>query len=189
MLICFLVTGIWAGSIGTLIVQDHPEFRQTAEAQIDAAGRLFNRNKNEPNRTQPYDSQTAPPLDGTQEPDAEPVPEGMAFPAPSTPPVPPVNVTPPVAEDPPAADPTSPTDMLNGVLGSLTKLFNGEGNFSDIMNIAIAAFAIFGGGSTLGSDGFFKIILGLFSKKASFNDILKDRIDPPTRGRRRRRNR
>lgn len=195
LLFCFLLAGIWCGSVVTYTVTETDVIR-TAEVQLtDTAGRFFNRNRDDqPKRTQPYDSESAPPLNGTpgvEVPPAadEPVPDGMAFPAPSTPTTPPTVVTPPNVAVPPAADPTSPTDMLNGVLGSVTKLFNGDGNFSDILNIAMAAFALFGGSQMAGSDSLFKIILGLFSKKANFNAILKDRVDPPAGGRRRRRNR
>ena len=177
LLFCFLLAGVWAGSVVTYTVNKSPNFRSTAEVTLDAAGRIFNRKGNKGDGggdTTPYDEKTAPPLGEA----APPIPEGMTFPAPTLEDV--------IADAPPAAaEPTAPTDMISGVLGSFTKLFGGEGNFSDILNIGMAVFALFGGAQLGGSDTLFKVILGLFSKKANFHAILEDTIDPPTPNRRR----
>lgn len=79
------------------------------------------------------------------------------------------------------------TDQVQGVFQSISKLFSGEGSMTDIISIVTVVLALFGGGTTFGSDGFFKLILGLFSGKANFKTILKERVADEGKPRRRRR--
>jgi len=134
-------------------------------------------------RSTPYTEGTAPDLGTPEGPPAEELLDDngkFQFPQP---------VVPPVAaqEPPPPTQPGGPDNEIDDVLGAITRLFNGSGDFQDIMKLVIFGFALFGGGKTLGSDGFFKIILGLFSGKASFRTILEERLEPVENPRRRRR--
>lgn len=207
MLFCFALAGLWAGSVVTYtVVSINPDVMQTAEVNLtqeENSGRFFNRDGTP--RTTPYDPGTAPPFierDGTVRPGVEDVvPGDFEFPepiitiTPATPVVPPVVEAPvveaPAVDESPVVDePETPqTDIFSGAFSALQRLFNGEGNFSDIINIAIAAFAIFGGAQFGSSDMLFKVVLGLFSKKGNFNDILEARLGPATTRRSRRRSR
>ena len=189
-LISFSTAGFWAGAIVVfLVIPSEPRLLQTAEVHRstvsdsedteEARRRLFNfrgPNNKEPDRSTPYEEETAPKFQ-----ESPGIPTSPIFQFPSV-----VN---PVGPPPEGVGPVpvteSATNQITGVFKSLIALFNGEGNFGDIVKLAITAFALFGGGSTIASDGFFKIILGLFSKKASFNDILNDAQKPPRRARRR----
>ena len=240
MLSCFLMAGIWAGSIVTYLstcgADDNvPTADVLLEDEQLARPRLFNRAE-EP-RTQPYDEQNAPPL-VTEQPEefifAEPVspmttPEVAPSPPSAPVPVAPTGNTPlqdilvPLINELAAPDapdgepnkrrqsilnvltplitqlvpqvpeviPTTPpienTNPISGAFGSLQNLFNGDGNFGDIIKIAIAAFAIFGGAQFGGSDMLFKVILGMFAGKKNFNAILENRVKSSSGGRRRRR--
>ena len=179
MLFCFVIAGLWAGSIGTYIATENSGL-QTADVELtqEAAGRFFDRK--EGGDTEPYVQGTAPPL-GKQ----APLPEGIVFPTPDVPdtaplPISPGTATPPVFSPPIAVTPPDAAvgeeNPITAALGSLQKLFAGEGDFSDIMKVAMAAFAAFGGAQLGGSDILFKTILGLFSKKSNFNAILEDKL-------------
>ena len=195
LLFCAALAGLWAGSIVTYTVMSiNPAPMHTAEVVLteqDSAGRIFNRDKVP--RTTPYDPDTAPPfidksIDVEITPAEEVIPGDFEFPTPVVPVAPsaPAVPTAPVVPDTPEV---SPTDAITGVFGSLQRLFSGEGNFTDIINIAIAAFAIFGGAQFGSSDMLFKAILSLFSKKGNFNDILEARLSPNAGRRSRRRSR
>lgn len=187
-LVSFALAGLWAGSIVLFLVVPSPvEVYRTAEIHRsletdtvdaeEARRRLFDRqgNKRE-KRTTPYEEKTAPQFEQTPGVDSEDGP-GFQFPSVNTP-----------AGDAPVetvGETESATDQITGVFDSLKALLNGEGNFGDIVKIAITAFALFGGGSTIASDGFFKIILSLFSGKASYNEILNKSQKPSRRARRR----
>lgn len=189
MLSCFLIAGMWAGGIATYLAMSN-DYQQTAEVTLDSSGnvameaqiRLRDRLRgggDQSPRTQPYEE--APQL-------VDPSLEGFQF---AQPVVPVVDqpVTPPVVAAPVVTptEPTEPDNPITGALGSLQKLFQGEGNLMDIITIAIAAFAIFGGAQFGGSDLLFKTILGMFGGKANFNDILENKLD--SRGSRRRKRR
>ena len=176
MLSCFLVAGFWLGSIVTYMVSDvdiqcpvvHDSIADL-DPDIQARPRLFNRGQ-KPDSTQgndgevkPYDEATAPPL-GFEFPE----PEGPVAPAPAPEVTP--EVTPEVVEPEPSK---SPFSQITDVFGSLSRLFNGEGDFSDIINIGLFALMIYGGFGLGGSDSALKLILGLFSKKGNFGEILE----------------
>jgi hypothetical protein len=79
-------------------------------------------------------------------------------------------VTPEVTPEEPK---DSPFSQFTDVFGSISKLFNGEGDFSDIIKIGMFALMIYGGFGMGGSDTALKLILGLFSKKGNFGEILE----------------
>lgn len=182
LLICFVLAGGWAGSVASYTLYDRTQPTQTAEHKLDGieTGIFFNRGEKQEKRTQPYTDPSTPKFE------TPPVPEGLEFPAPAGPEPtiediigdkPPVVVAPPVVETPEKQGDSNP---ISSALGSLTKLFNGEADFSDIINLAVAAFTIFGGAQLGGSDILFKTVLGLFSKKTNFYAILKENVDLDT---------
>jgi len=196
MLSCFLVAGLWAGSIVTYttISSANPEVSRTADIVLaeltEPVARFGDRLRgiggNEPDRTQPY-VDPAPTIEDIIGGPA-PVPEDFQFPTPVTEaaPAPAPVVERPLlgllegflqSQTPDGATPGTGDNPVTGALGSLTNLFQGSGDFSDIIKLVIMGFAIFGGGQFLGSDMLFTTILGLFSKKARFNEITEDRIN------------
>lgn len=171
--IAIVLASVWAGSLVSYIIlvniQKTAEVRaDSGDAQTDAARRrLFRRDKEE-KRTIPYDEKTAPELkDGEVAP---PAAEGEDFQF-ATP-----NSPLDEADALLAEIPAEPAGEITGILDAIKKLINGEGGFQDIIKIGIAAFALFGGSKMGSSDMLFKVILGLFSKKANYNAILKDEV-------------
>ncbi len=189
--ICFVLAILWAGTILNYTATAKPKTTAelhrttldgtafTAESTADPAA-FGDRLRRKP-RTEPYVEQQAPPLDGA------PTPPGEDFKfqfAPVTPPAyaPDEGVPPPTA-----AAPAEPEGQVQGILSAIKSLFAGEGDFEDIIKIGMTIFALFGGAQFGSSDILFKTILGAFSQKASFNDILEDRLRKS--GRRSRRSR
>ena len=193
---CFLMAGLWAGAISTYLALDPGRhISHTAEVtgfvgRVEAARQkfFFKKSEDRSEDSTPYDEKTAPDLGKAPET------EGFEFAAPVGPPeaekeTPPAVVAPPVVVAPLAAEAgteAGPLESINGALGSLQKLFAGDGSFKDVIEIAVAAFAVFGGVQFGSSDMLFKFVLGLFSKKGNFNAILEDKIGA-TGGRRARR--
>lgn len=198
MLCCFLVAGLWAGSIVTYTTLNsaNPEVVRTADIVLtelsEPAARFGDRLRgmrgdNEP-RTQPY-VEPDPTIEDIIGGPA-PVPDEFQFPTPVT------EATPEPKSDRPllnllegfikqqidGATPgdgtpgATPTNPITKALGSLSRVLSGDGDMSDIITLVIAGFAIFGGGQFLGSDMLLTTILGLFSKKARFNEIAEDRV-------------
>lgn len=206
MLGCFLVAGLWAGTIVTYmtISSANPDVTRTADillAEVTEPAARFGdrlrgiRGDNSP-RTQPYVDPPQP--DPTIEDiigSPAPVPDEFQFPAPvtetpeATPaPAPTIESDRPLLKllegfiksqtdpSPGVTEPDASENPITGALGSLSRLFSGEGDFGDILKLVIMGFAIFGGAQFGGSDILFTTILGLFSKKARFNDIVEDRV-------------
>ncbi len=175
VLFCFLIAGVWAGSIVTYAVVSQSEKGSTAELyltdnqvadnQAAFGDRLRNRKKkNRDQDTEPYVEETAPKLNAEQESPGTDFQFKFAE-----------AVAPDEAKE--STDKSSePANDIEATLDSVQRLFSGEGSFQDIIKIGIAAFALFGGTQFGASDGLFKIILSLFSKKANFNAILEEKL-------------
>lgn len=200
MLGCFLVAGLWAGTIVTYttLSSANPEVSRTADvilAEITEPAARFGdrlrglRPDSEP-RTQPYVEPDPTIEDIIGSP--APVPEDFQFPTPVTEAAPAPEQERPLLkllegflqgqiDQAPGATPgdapdAGSTNQITGALGSLSNLLSGEGDFSDVIKLVIMGFAIFGGGQFLGSDMLLTTILGLFSKKARFNEIAEERV-------------
>ena len=174
---CFILAGVWAGGIASFLALDtrHGVLR-TADIQgimstgeevsnsLDAARRrfLFRQDEAEEKRTDPVDEGGAPDLGG----------EEFNFPAPVTPDAPAAEPAAPVVDTPVPG----PLDSITGALESVQRLLQGEGDFKDIISLAVTAFALFGGAQFGSSDMLFKFVLGLFSKKANYNEILEGKL-------------
>ena len=177
MLSCFLVAGLWAGSIVTYVaVSTSPTFARTADLTFDSAfgakfltrPRLLKPSQPEPGQTTPYEESTAPQFQFPT-----PVPPQVA-------PIPEVTITAPAVPQPEVApvvpQPEGVENQIQGVLSAVQSLFNGDGNFQDILTIGLFALSIYGGYNIGASDGLFKIILGIFSKKSNYDQILDDKV-------------
>ena len=168
LIFAFLVAGVWANAVFAFVL-----IQETRECQILAAGAQYplavdltaveaqdtfvfrNRKKPEAPRTQPYDEQSAPEFEYPQPIDGLP------------------QVTP---EAPQSEEGTETGNEITDILNSLKALFAGEGGFQDILTLVIAGFALFGGGKFAASDGLFKAILAIFSKRSNFTELLNERL-------------
>jgi len=170
------MAGLWAGAIATYM--SIPDYDQTADITIHqgqgTAGLLDRLRAQGNNRTQPYVDPAAPTV-------VDPSAEAFDFPQPILPPaltdlIPAIPAIPGLTAPPVPPAESAEDNPITSSLGSLSRLLNGEGGLQDIIKLAIAAFAIFGGAQFGGSDMLFKMVLGLFSSKANFNGILEERL-------------
>jgi hypothetical protein len=175
---CFIVAGAWAGGIVSYLVidGDRPhttEIVSKTGGDFMARPKLFGQTEQKEKATTPYDEATAPEFEF-------PEANGPGTVAPVVTP----EVTPEVAAPPAEGGETlTIPDQYTDVFGAVKRLFNGEGDFQDILKIGIFALSIYGGAQLGGSDVLFKFVLGLFSKKGSFSDILEDRLKTDTKKR------
>ena len=167
----------------TNTTETHFQLLDEAYLSEESARRRFRDRDDKPKE---YKESEAPPL--TPAPPQTEKGEDFEFakpvgPAPSEP------ITPPPVSPPESSNPKEAENPISEIIGSLTRLLDGEGGFSDIVRLAITVFSLFGGSQFLASDMLFKTILSLFSGKKNFDDILSERVSRSSRSTRRSRRR
>lgn len=176
--LCCFLAGAWGAIVLSCVYTSQTEVTGITSTELfratmgnvespkveEVRNKIFNRTP----RTRPYSPETAPEF-GAEFEDSE---EFFEFPD--------------VVDE--VADP-APVPKAGGFLNAIRNLLNGEGDAEGVVEIVTMVFALFGGAQLGGSDTFFKIILSLFSKKKSFNEILTQQVSssrkPSRRSRRR----